>query len=356
MTRTTMTKTWAAAACAALVSASACTMQDASAPAPSGPSELGLSVSLAANPDVLAMDGASQSQIVITTRNSNGQPQSGIGVRADILYGGQVIDYGHLSSKGVTTGSDGRATITYTAPAGNPSGSADSGANLVTIRVTPVGSDAAASVPRSVSIRLVPQGPSVPRAGSPVAKFEYRPTAPTEGQQITFDASQSVDCLPDQTVPDCLANSPPLVAGLSYSWDFGDGYTGSGINTRYGYRRAGIYIVTLTVTNARGVSSATSQFLEVGAPPTTPSGPTADFVFSPTAPAANQNVFFDGRTSTAAEGASITRWEWNFGDGTVGEGERVTHTYTAAGNYIVVLTVTDSRGTRATTTKSVTVS
>lgn len=346
-----MTKRWAAAACLALVSASACTMQEASVPAVSGPSELGLSLSLAANPDVLTMDGASQSQIVIAARNANGQPQGGIGVRADILYGGQVIDYGHLSSKGVTTGSDGRATITYTAPASSASGSADSGSNVVTIRVTPVGSDAAASVPRSVSIRLVPQGPSVPRAGTPLAKFVFRPETPAEGQDVIFDASESVDCLPDQTVMSCLLNSPPLVAGLSYSWDFGDGYTGSGIRTTWGYRRAGLYVVTLTVSNARGVSSAVSQFVEVGAP----SGPKADFVFSPASPTAGQDVFFDGRTSSAAVGVSIARWEWNFGDGTFGEGERVTHRYNTAGSFVVVLTVTDSRGTRATTTKTVTV-
>lgn len=48
-------------------------------------------------------------------------------------------------------------------------------------------------------------------------------------------------------------------------------------------------------------------------------------------------------TSSDPDG-SITDWSWDFGDGNMGSGEMVSHTYTASGNYTVTLTVTDDAG------------
>jgi len=42
----------------------------------------------------------------------------------------------------------------------------------------------------------------------------------------------------------------------TFSWDFGDGSTGSGASTTHTYAAAGNFTATLTVTNASGVSSA----------------------------------------------------------------------------------------------------
>jgi PKD repeat protein len=57
---------------------------------------------------------------------------------------------------------------------------------------------------------------------------------------------------------------------------------------------------------------------------------------------------FDGITSRGAEG--ITSYAWDFGDGISGSGATVDHTYAAAGEFTVALTVTDSVG--ATNTQS----
>ena len=72
--------------------------------------------------------------------------------------------------------------------------------------------------------------------------------------------------------------------------------------------------------------------------------PTADFTFLPAAPVAFSDVRFDGSTSTAGLGAFITRYLWDFGDGTtVSSGTpTTTHQYGAAGSYSVRLTVTDN--------------
>ena len=51
---------------------------------------------------------------------------------------------------------------------------------------------------------------------------------------------------------------------LTYSWDFGDGATGSGATTSHTYTEPGNYQVTLTLTNAQGTTtrSITVQALE----------------------------------------------------------------------------------------------
>src|ERR1700674_3793191 len=127
-----------------------CTVSKDTPPPFQGPSELGLSVTLFANPDVLSQDGASQSQIVIETRDANGQPAPNTAVRAEIFVSGVPVDFGTLSARTAVTGSNGRATLTYTAPA--PVSSVDTGAQ-VEIRVTPSGTNQANAVGRVVNIR-----------------------------------------------------------------------------------------------------------------------------------------------------------------------------------------------------------
>lgn len=54
----------------------------------------------------------------------------------------------------------------------------------------------------------------------------------------------------------------------------------------------------------------------------------------------------------APTGVSVIQYLWNFGDGTIGYGPQPSHTYTAASpDTQVSLTVTDSRGLRASVAK-----
>ena len=349
MARTMHRHAWTAAALGALLLASACTMNETSAPDIAGPSELGLSINLAANPDILTMDGYATSEIVVTARNSTGGPANGIGIRAEIVYQGQIQDVGRLSSKTATTGNDGRAVLAYTAPSSSQGLNVDGGNAIVTIRVIPVGSDYAAAVERSVNIRLVPQGITGPRPGTPIAKFRFAPTSPKEGEEIRFDGSLSRDCAPDQSAADCLAQQGPSPTLVRYFWQWGDGDDAEGMLEEHKYNKAGTYTVTLTVTNDRGISASEIQFVTVGVGEQTK----ADFFVSPSDPLPGQLVIFDARSSTAPDGVSIVAWDWNFGDGTTGSGQQVTHTFTTVGTYTVLLTVTDSRGKKAETTKAV---
>jgi hypothetical protein len=56
---------------------------------------------------------------------------------------------------------------------------------------------------------------------------------------------------------------------------------------------------------------------------------------------AHEPLTFDGSRSYDTDGRIIS-WRWNFGDGTIGTGETITHAYDQAGNYTVTLTVTDN--------------
>lgn len=332
----------------ALLAAPACTTKKSEAPAVSGPSELGLSLAIAANPDVLTMDGVSRSTITITARNGDGQPARDVGLRVETRVGPVLVDLGRLSTKTVVTGADGRATVTYTAPPGAPEGNSQDDEVLLTVRAIPASTNYANAVERSVEIRLVPQGVILPPAGKILAKFAFSPPDPTEGQTVQFDASGSRDCPPDaRNDDDCVARG--TTSGLSYAWSFGDGTTGSGVQVSHTYRTAGSYAVTLTVTSGRSTASA-SQFVKVRVS----EDPTADFTFSPSAPEVLQSVFFNASASKAAPGRTLVSYDWTFGDGGFGSGVTVTHRFGTPGTWTVTLTVTDDVGKTGTASKSIT--
>ena len=273
-----------------LALASACTMTDQEPPPLSGPSELGQSISIAANPDVLPQDGASGSHITVRALDQNGQPKRGVSLRIETRVGGTPVDFGVLSARSVTTGSDGVATLVYTAPP-SPAVSPDPFL-LVDIVVTPLGTDFNNSNERRASIRLVPQGP-VSAPFNLVADFEISPAAPTDNQTVLFDASRSQGSIAE------------------YRWNFGDGARGDGRTDDHAYALAGTYVVTLTVEDAYGRTASKSQSITVG----TGLQPTASFIYSPTLIRPGQAVNFNAAQSRPSTGGSLTSYAWNFGDG-----------------------------------------
>lgn len=60
----------------------------------------------------------------------------------------------------------------------------------------------------------------------------------------------------------------------------------------------------------------------------------------------DEGVFFDA--SDSRDNVGIVIYQWDFGDGSTGEGVMTTHTYTDPGSYIVSLTVWDAAGNSAT--------
>jgi PKD repeat protein len=67
-----------------------------------------------------------------------------------------------------------------------------------------------------------------------------------------------------------------IAAGIaSYSWDFGDGQTGTGATPSHSYTAAGTYTVNMTATDTLGFTAHASHQVTVSAPPSTGGGTTS---------------------------------------------------------------------------------
>ena len=83
--------------------------------------------------------------------------------------------------------------------------------------------------------------------------------------------------------------------------------------------------------------------------------PIAGFTFYPSKPFVNQLITFYAPSLSYDPDGHVDSYYWNFGDGNIGTGETVEHSYSSAGNYDVILTITDNDGATDTTLKTITV-
>lgn len=160
----------------------------------------------------------------------------------------------------------------------------------------------------------------------PVASF----TTAQSGNTVTFDGTSSTD--PDGTI-------------AGWSWNFGDGTTGTGSKISHTYTTSGTYTVSLTVTDNKGAPTTLTKTISVSV---TNKPPVATF----TNTVSGLTASIDGSASTDPDG-TIASWSWKFGDGQTGNGSIVEHTYAASGTYAVTLTVTDNKGASTSITKNV---
>ena len=126
----------------------------------------------------------------------------------------------------------------------------------------------------------------------------------------------------------------------NWNWNFGDG---SSANTdsaaTHVYTSSGAYNVSLIITDLLGCSDTASRGITVY-------GPTANFtVSSPVSCLYNNSTTFTNLSTTDGT-HPITKWTWNYGDGTIDSSSvsPAIHSYAAAGNYNVSLLVEDSYG------------
>ena len=316
-----------------LTALAACTTKSAEAPPLSGPSGLAMSISLTADKDILTQNGLDEAVITVRALGANGESRN-VNLRAQILVDGVPQDYGTLSTKDLTTPS----VIRYRAPAA-PTTVGGQTAQSVTIAVTPVGTDFTGEVSRTILLRLVPPGIILPTNPSLIAAFTFTPTAPLAFNPVTFDATTTTN------------SGAACRDACTFAWNFGDGTTGSGMTTTHAFRTVGAFPVVLTVTDSRGAQTTALQTVTVA--PSTP--PTAGFQISPGTVGVNQDAFFNASESRSAAGRTITRYDWNFGDGTSGSGATVSHRYSSPGTYQIILTVTDDAGVSTQFTKAITV-
>jgi PKD repeat protein len=322
-TRTTSRRLVLALAMAASAAAMAsCGLDKQSAPALAGPSEFATSVTLTASPDILPRDGASQSVITATARDAANNPIAGLPLTLGLIPG----NGGVLSASQVVTDASGRATFAYVAP------SVNTPVDQVTVTATPTSSNFANAVARNVEIGLAGPGFASP-------SFTVNPVSPQRFAVVTFDASGTT-----LDGSECNGN-------CSYSWNFGGENTATGRVVTYRFQQQQTYLVTLAVTTTGGVTTETRQSVVVQAG----TAPTATFTVSPTGPVVGQQVFMNAADSTAANGATIVEYQWDFGNGSTATGASVSTSFAAKGTFVVRLTVRDSNGITATKTQTVSV-
>ncbi|WP_343702899.1 PKD domain-containing protein [Chitinophaga sp.] len=158
-----------------------------------------------------------------------------------------------------------------------------------------------------------------------------------------FTAGPAQGCIPFKVA--FTDKSNPVNGTISaYSWDFGDGTTGTGSSPSHTYNDVLSPTVTLTVTNSNGctASKQISNIVDVSA------ALTANFSVSDkflcTAPGALT-------ITNASTGPGNLTYAWDFGDGgTSPDANPAPHTYTTRGIYKVKLTITSDKGCTATKT------
>ncbi len=161
----------------------------------------------------------------------------------------------------------------------------------------------------------------------------------------------------------------------AWLWDLGDNSsTVTTQNSSHTYSSSGPVTVNLTVTGSEGLNTLTkSDYITVITSVSTPI-PTATPVITPTAtpvitpkpnttpnttPAPTPTIIaptaeYDADPITGFEPLVVkftdkstgepSRWAWEFGDGDISREQSPTHTYLNDGNYTVILTVSNSRG------------
>jgi PKD repeat protein len=163
---------------------------------------------------------------------------------------------------------------------------------------------------------------------APTARITASPTSGEAPLSVSFNASGSTD--PDGSI-------------VSYSWNFGEGTSGTGVTRGHTYNNSGNYTVSLTVTDDDGATDSASTVIQVTTPPIPNQAPTASFTATPSSGNAPLSVSFNASASSDPDG-TIVSYSWNFGDGATTTGVSRSHTYDSAGNYTATLTVTDDDG------------
>lgn len=136
-------------------------------------------------------------------------------------------------------------------------------------------------------------------------------------------------------------NSTSVGVVFDYQWDFGDGGTSTESDPHYIYNEAGVYNVSLTVSNDGGSNTRTKNAYVTVLNPV----PVASFSANITAGEAPHHVLFTDTSS----GTGITHWSWIFGDGETSIESNPVHVYENPGLFSVTLTVENDGGANTTT-------
>jgi len=236
-----------AAVVAAVAAAWGCQAKSPTPAALAGPSELATSIIISITPSSISQDGTTQAQVLVQALDSRNQPISGLPLNLAVASTPSGNDAGQLAARHLVTRGDGRADTFYTAPI-RPLSSA-SVLTAVTLAVTPEGSNAMTTVPRTAVIQITAPGP--------LASFIASPDWLDGNAPVFYDArgTASLNAIADPS---------------GYMWDFGDG-SSKGYGSTITHTFAGCpgggtprtFNVTLTVADSASQRSSATRNVTV---------------------------------------------------------------------------------------------
>ena len=198
----------------------------------------------------------------------------------------------------ITSSPSGATVIIDGNTVGTTPGSATLSAGIHTVQLTRAGYvpetrtvQITAGQSSSLNVILTPETVNQP----PNAAFTVSPSSPSVNQVVSFNAGSSTD--PDGTI-------------LSYSWSFGDGATGTGMQPTHVYTGGGTFTVQLTVTDNQGASDSTTRSVSVSIPSF--SEPRAFWQFNE----GSGSTAFDASANANHGTLQGATWDTNDADGT----------------------------------------
>lgn len=158
------------------------------------------------------------------------------------------------------------------------------------------------------------------------------PVAAFKGTPVSGDVPLTVQ-FADASKP----GSSPITQWI---WDFGDGATTEEQNPEHIYTIPGTYTVTLKVVTKHGTDEEEKEDYVKAKGVILP---TAAFSATPTSGKVPLTVTF--KDASIPGTSEITKYAWNFGDGTTSSDASPIHTYVSPGKHTVALKVTTDDGT-----------
>jgi PKD repeat protein len=157
--------------------------------------------------------------------------------------------------------------------------------------------------------------------------------------KITADATADEDEIIffKGTVKDTPSDFPLL----KYSWKFGDGSTGTGMNPTHAYALLGQYTVKMTLTDDDSASSDMLFYIIVQNVAPVAYGGLSTNLYGP-----KMSVKFNSRGFDTHSDQSSLTYQWKFGDGSTSNWPSPSHQYSTDGSksYTASLTVKDKHG------------
>jgi hypothetical protein len=186
-----------------------------------------------------------------------------------------------------------------------------------------------------IALHPFPQdlAPDIYRTGTPI--------------QLAFDFDQL-----SQVVP------PEVINKTNFIWDFGDGTIGNGQKNNHAYKKPGSYVLSITADTRSFEANAEPQviqsvILHVVDDPSYVLPKTKVYVNGVEGKDIKSDwietnltkpIHVEGKVSELGTSKNLS-YQWDFGDGTTGEGIKTEHTYASAPNSVmVVFRVKDENG------------